>query len=86
MAGRIIQMPRRADVTQGEQVPRLQDAVTLFHESANCPGMLVERADGSDEKVLVCCMECDVEIGSFSSKEWRSIVEFLMLLPANDIA
>ncbi len=44
MSGRLIQMPKRPDRSQDEEVSKFQDAVMLFHESANCPGIWTNSA------------------------------------------
>jgi hypothetical protein len=85
--GKVIQMPGRAKAP--DEVVVLQDAVMIFHESGNCPGMLAERPQDQHHlpnQVEVYCTECNAVIGSFLGKEWRSIVEFLALVPANDVA
>jgi hypothetical protein len=82
--GKIIEMPSRS--RSSDEVLMLHETVMIFHESADCPGIIAERATQDPTRIEVYCAECQIIIGAFLAKEWRSIVEFLALLPSNDAA
>lgn len=84
MPGKIIEMPRKSGAP--DEAVILQEAVMIFHESANCPGIIAERSAADPSRIEVYCAECGEIVGTFLSKEWRSVVEFLALLPSHDVA
>lgn len=57
----------------------LEDAVRIFHESEDCPGLITSEFTGE-----LKCSECGQVVGKLDSIVLRSIIELLEQVPAKN--
>ena len=56
---------------------KLEDAVRIFHDSAECPGVII-----SDDADALVCAECGVVVAQFTdTRVLDDILELLAALP-----